>query len=438
MSAQRLSLEQSPPLAVPLRFFLTGPLFSLLAAAAIAWGGADAFGSRWSPSILAATHLVTLGFLTMVMSGALLQVLPVIVGSAVPMPRLTAAAVHVPLAAGTLALAVGLGIGAPTLLLLGLPLLAAAIGVLLASAGYALWRAPADNAVVTAMRLALASLLATLLLGLTLGAALARGWALPLAALTDLHLQWGLIGWVGLLVAGVAIHVVPMFQTTPGYPVNLMRWMARLTFAALSLITVAAAVPDGAVRDWTRIGLAAMAVAFASVTLYLQSRRRRRQPDATLTLWRTAMASLLAAVAVWAAGRLLPDCAQAPVHGLVLGTLMVGGFAVSVVNGMLYKIVPFLAWLAMQNAAHGLTVPPNVKRILPDPWMQRQARLHLLALALMLGAAIWPQALVYPAAAAYAASSAFLWRNIAHVCRVHRRFVHTLHDAPAAQAGALP
>jgi len=434
VSTQGLSLEQSPPLVVPLRFFLTGPLFGLLAAAAIAWGGADAFGSRWAPSILAATHLVTLGFLTMVMSGALLQVLPVIVGAAVPRPRLTAAAVHLPLAAGTLALAVGLGIGAPGLLQLGLALLAAALGVLLASASYALWRAPADNAVVTAMRLALAALLATSLLGLTLAAALARGWALPLVVLTDLHLQWGLIGWVGLLVAGVAIHVVPMFQTTPGYPVNLMRWMARLTFAALSLITVAAvAAPDGAIHDWTRIGLAVMAAAFASVTLYLQSRRRRRQPDATLTLWRTGMASLLAAVAVWAAGRLLPDCAQAPVHGLVLGILMVSGFAVSVVNGMLYKIAPFLAWLAMQNAAHGLALPPNVKRILPDPWMQRQARLHLLALALLLGAAIWPQALVYPAAAAYAASSAFLWRNIAHVYRVHRRFVHTLNDAMAAQ-----
>jgi len=83
-----------------------------------------------------------------------------------------------------------------------------------------------------------------------------------------------------------------------------------------------------------------------------------------------------------------------------------------------------------------LAVPPNVKRILPDPWMQRQARLHLLALALLLGAAILPQALVYPAAAAYAASSAFLWQNIAHVYRVHRRFVHTLHDALPAQAGA--
>lgn len=358
----------------------------------------------------------------MVMSGALLQVLPVMVGAAVPMPRLTAAAVHMPLA-------VGLGIGAPGLLQLALALLAAALGVLLASAAYALWRAPADHAAVTAMRLALASLLATSLLGLTLAAALARGWALPLAALTDLHLQWGLIGWVGLLVAGVAIHVVPMFQTTPGYPVNLMRWMARLTFAALSLITVAAAAPDGAVGDWTRIGLAVMAAAFASVTLYLQSRRRRRQPDATLTLWRTGMASLLAAVTVWTAGRLLPDLVQAPLHGLVLGILMVVGFAVSVVNGMLYKIAPFLAWLAMQNAAHGMAVPPNVKRILPDPWMQRQARLHLLALALLLGAAIWPEALVYPAAAAYAASSAFLWRNIAHVYGVHRRFVHTLHGA---------
>lgn len=35
MTTQRLSFEKSPPLAVPLRFFLTGPLFGLLAAAAL-------------------------------------------------------------------------------------------------------------------------------------------------------------------------------------------------------------------------------------------------------------------------------------------------------------------------------------------------------------------------------------------------------------------
>ena len=34
-----LSFEQSPPISAPLRFFLTAPLFGMLAGALLLWGG---------------------------------------------------------------------------------------------------------------------------------------------------------------------------------------------------------------------------------------------------------------------------------------------------------------------------------------------------------------------------------------------------------------
>lgn len=431
MTARGLFFEQSPPLWVPMRFFLTGPLFGLLAAVVIGWGGADAFDSRWTPSLLAATHLVTLGFLTMVMSGALLQLLPVIAGTAVPMPRLTAAGVHVPLAAGTLTLAAGLGTGAPLLLQTGLSLLAVALGVLLTAAGYALCRTPIANAVVTTLRLALAALLITTVLGFTLAAALARGWALPLVALTDLHLKWGLIGWVGLLVAGVAIQVVPMFQTTPGYPHGTVRWLARLAFLALAAITLAVALPSGtALKAWASGTLAATSAVFAGFTLYLQSRRRRRLPDPTVTLWRTAMASLLGCTALWISAQWHPEISAARAYGPLLGVVMVSGFAMSVVNGMLYKIAPFLSWLHMQNMAQGRFVVPNVREILPGEAAQRQCRIHLAAVVLLAAAALWPAMFTYPATFAAASSSVLLWWNLMHTLRVYRKFLDGNENPP--------
>jgi hypothetical protein len=66
-----LSLEQSPPLSAVLRYFFATPVFALLAAALLLWQGAPALASRWSPSTLALTHLLTLGALGMTMAGAL-------------------------------------------------------------------------------------------------------------------------------------------------------------------------------------------------------------------------------------------------------------------------------------------------------------------------------------------------------------------------------
>ncbi|MCK7498192.1 MAG: hypothetical protein MZW92_51665 [Comamonadaceae bacterium] len=48
-----IAFDQAPPIAVPLRFFLTAPLFGCLAGLLIAWSGGDVLASRWSGAALA-------------------------------------------------------------------------------------------------------------------------------------------------------------------------------------------------------------------------------------------------------------------------------------------------------------------------------------------------------------------------------------------------
>jgi hypothetical protein len=73
-----LRLDQAPPIHLPFRLFLTAPWFAVAAGVLMVVAGDAALGSRWSPAALAATHLLTVGFLGQVMCGALLQMLPVI------------------------------------------------------------------------------------------------------------------------------------------------------------------------------------------------------------------------------------------------------------------------------------------------------------------------------------------------------------------------
>lgn len=421
MNSPGLSYEQAPPFDVPLRFFLTAPWFLVLAAALVLWQGPGIFTSRWLPATLALTHLLTLGFMAQIMLGALLQILPVVVGVVVPHPRLTAALIHVPLTLGALALPLAfLGDHPfwfhPALGLLGLSFVVALIAICLA-----LWRAPVAGGTVIALRCALIGLLITVGLGLSLGGYFGWGLNLPVIAFTHLHAAWGLVGWTALLVAGVAYQVVPMFQITPPYPAWFVRGYAPLM--AASLVAWSAFILGG----WTTAATLTSAVlavglaVFAGTTLYLLTRRRRKIGDVTLGYWRISMASLLMGTLLWLAALMSPMLGSAPQVELLLGILLIFGFTVAVINGMAYKIVPFLAWFHLQAQLFRRVKVPNMKQLLPEARIRRQFWAYLSALLLLLIAVVAPAVFTYPAALALAVTAAWLGVNLWSVWRMYRR-----------------
>ena len=420
---RNLSFDQGPPLAIPLLYFLSAPLFAVAAGVLLLLQGPDAFASRWTSATLAATHLLTLGFLAMTMIGALLQILPVLAGVQIPQPTLTARCVHALLTGGTALLTAAFWWSQPNLFKLALLCLGTAFIWLLAACAMGLWRARSvvSTATVSTIRMSICALLMTVMLGASLASAFAWPLGLPLILLTDLHVAWGLLGWVGLLVIGVAFQVMPMFLVTPLYPQLVTRWLALLLFVLLVLWS-AAAVAFEQDQQWIRHALALLILAgfivFAVTTLYLLWRRKRPKADATTLFWRTAMASILGCAVIW----LMPYGSGDPVMPITLGAMFIVGFGYSVVNGMLYKIVPFLVWYHLQstNAAERKLVP-GVRNILPDTIAIRQFWSHLAALVLLIGATLWPAALTGSAAIALCLSSGWLWWNLYSASRVYAR-----------------
>lgn len=429
-----LAFERTPSLMTPLRFFLGAPLFALAAAILLLWQGPAALASRWSPSALALTHLLTLGFLASSMIGALMQILPVVTGIAIPKANTTAAGVHALLALGTVSLVVAFWRTEPAWFKLAIACLGAAFSWLLLACGIGLWRAqqPATNATLVTARMALAALGVTVILGATLASAFAWPLHLPLLLLADLHVGWGLLGWVGLLIIGVGFQVIPMFQVTPIYPLRITRWLAGSLFGLLLLWSATAlAFRDGAHWSATTVGglLLAGYVAFALITLHLLRRRKRPKPDATTWFWRAAMGSLLVCAGIW----LLQRTGDYPRLPLTLGVLFIVGFAYSAVNGMLYKIVPFLVWYHLQDTLGRGRRGPCVKDVLPDSIAVKQFIAHLAALLLLTGATLWPGPLTRPAALALALSSSWLWLNLLQATRLYLR-VKRSADSPLVVA----
>ena len=416
-----LSLEQAPPLSVPFRFFLTAPAFGLACAALLLWRGPEVFDSRWMPAALGATHLVTLGLLASVMIGAMMQILPVLVGAPLPAPRVVAGLTHVLLIGGTLALTGGFLWLQPALLGAAVVVLGAGFAIFVVAVIVSLVRVRAWNTTVGVMWLVAIALAATVAFGALLAASLGFGLALPTGALHDLHPGWGLLGWVGMLVIGVAYQVVPMFQMTPAYSDRLTSWLTWAIFATLmlwSVVAVSLGEVGEALAHGLALALAAAYATFALITLDLQRQRRRRLADVTLDFWRVGMLCLIAAAAAWAL-RLTASVGFSDRFDVFLGILAIVGVAVSVVNGMLYKIAPFLVWFHLQAERSGRGTVPHMKKILGDAAQRTQFRVQLAALALLL-AAPWWTVLAYPGGIVLALSMVLLLRNLLAVLRVYR------------------
>lgn len=416
-----LSFEKAPPLSAPLRFFLTAPLFSLAAGLLLLGAGPDLLASRWMPGLLAATHLITVGFMLQVMLGALIQILPVVAGANLSNPLQVARWLHAALTLGTLLLAGGFLFGKPGLLGAAAAMLGLAVAAFLVLTGRALAGVPSTSPTIHGLKLALAGLAGAVGLGAWLALAIAGGWAVPLELLTDLHAGWALGAWAGVLLAAMAFVVVPMFQLTPGYPARPGWWFPRAMFG-LMLAWALAVFLDSAMAIRCCQGLAALlGLAFALLTLRLQAQRRRARADATYRYWQLGLASvffalaMLLTAAVWPA--LMADSRWSLLAGILL---LVGGF-MSFIVGMLYKIVPFLAWLHLQNVATGGAPAPNMKRLLPEVAMTRQLQAHAVALAVLLAAAVNPEWLARPAGAALALASGWLFFNLSGIARRYRQ-----------------
>jgi len=422
-----LSFEQAPPISVPYRFFLTAPLFGAFAGLVLVLLGPDTLQSRWSPGALAMTHLIVVDFMLQAMCGSLLQFVAVVAGANIWRPQLVAAVVHPLITAGAIFLASAFLLEQPVLFLVAAAVFVTALGLFLMVMAIALLRTPARGMSIYVLRVAVLGLLVTVALGATLALTLGlehhlqTDWSL--LALINVHVAWGLGGWALMLVIGVSYLVVPMFQLTPSYPLWLTRLLPAALFLLICLWSLQLAAPNAAAQAWqSGVGVAGalLAGAYALVTLWLQSRRRRRQADATLLFWRVAMLSLLAFALSWIVLEALPQLGGNLRAPLWLGVLAIPGLFLSVITGMLYKIMPFLNWLHLQQQGGTTLTSPNMKQMIPERAMRGQMWLHFSALGLLLAAVLWP-ALAMPAGLAFTASCLWLEWNLIGAARVYAR-----------------
>lgn len=356
----------------------------LLVAAEVlfALGFADPVTAPQGAETLAVVHLVTAGWLGLLMIGAALQFVPVIAvrplrAVALSLPSLVFALFgDLALVAGFVALGRGWAV-APHLLVCGAVMVTLGYGGAVVMLALTLLSARPLAAVPRLVASGLFALVATLVLGVGsangLVGVLPGDWAAILPGLLPFHIAFGLGGWLTLTALAVSYRLLPMFLIAPE-PSRGPKHLFFLALAALVLVVVALAEcavdlePQLVVVALAAAALASIAVHGRDLATILR-RRRRREMEAS------GRASLAAFTALWVALALVVGAALFGRAGVVLPAVvhLVGlGWLSGLGLAQLGKILPFLTWLEYYGPVMGRRAVPRAQDLLPsrriEPW----------------------------------------------------------------------
>ena len=361
---QGVKPERSPDLSLPLRYMVAALASFVLFATAVPILAPDFLRTYDDPHVFSLVHLAVLGWITMIMMGALYQLFPVALQAEIRSVRL--GKWNFWLYAG------GVAGFVPSFYLWWTPGIAIfgalAVGGVIHFVANMLRSYPSVkvwNAMAFYVLCALGWLTLTVLVGFVYALDEVFNWFDISPTMLAAHAHLGLAGWFSLTLMGVSYKLMAMFSLAHGHSEtaarrNLVLWNLGLAGLALSLVFAphTAAVPVFA------------AVLDVSATIFVMDMllllRKRRRKGVSLEQWHTfiSFGSFLLATdmgVVLATGHLLtPTWVVA--YGYVA---LIGWFGFSIV-GKYYKIIPFLLWVHRYSKRVGSQRVPLLKDMLDE------------------------------------------------------------------------
>lgn len=345
---------------------------SFLAAALLTFSSTTAFTAHYfSPHLLAITHMMALGWATMIIIGASHQLVPVLIESKL---------YSVPLAYTTFILTA-----------LGIPLLVygfyifdmtwpskwggrfVVLGLLVYLINIAVSIIKSRSESVHAIFV----LTATLWLFVTVFLGLAQvynftAFLLPRDSVhyLTLHAHAGIIGWFLLLVIGIASRLIPMFLISK-YQNPKLLWIVYflLNTSLVGFILLFF------YSDFKALNFLPVVAVFAAIVLFIRycymayKQRIRKQVDeqvklSLLSVWMFILPIVLLVIAL---GFLISGAGEKLNLVVAYGFLIFFGWLTAIILGMTFKTLPFIVWNKVYHQRSGLGKTPNPKDLFSDP-----------------------------------------------------------------------
>ena len=345
---------------VPLAYLVCAAVAFLAASLSVSWLAPELAGHYYHPRLLALTHTVTLGWVTLAIMGASYQLIPIVLEREIWSERLARWQLVI-LAVAVTGMVAHFQLGTWPGLAAAAGLLAIGIALHLLNVGMSLRGFTRWTFTARLVALAYGGLALTTVFGLALAAS--RVWPfLPgeLFPTLHAHVHLALLGWVAPMIFAVAARVYPMFFLAP----TPQRWHSFLQLWGLTtgvpLVVLGLLGVHGLLVAGT---LAVVAAAGAHVAWVCEMAWGRKRPGLDWGLRFVLTATVFLAPAVVLGVALATDRLAGPRVALAYAVVMLGGWISLTIVGMMLKIVPFLVWYRAFSPRAGREPVPTLAQL---------------------------------------------------------------------------
>jgi len=353
-----LGKDFAPPLKLISPYFKIGVIFYLIAMITLL--SFSATFSYQEMAIAGWIHLFLLGFVMVIIFGAMAQLIPVVleVGHAI----VDLYYVILPLLSiGVTGMVFGFWVN-PALLSYGGLLVLISMVIFAIEAFATLKKAEIKTLTVKTIAVSNIYLLLGILSGFVIALGLSGAIAIDVNAILKAHVYAVLGGFVLLTIMGLSLTLIPMFSLAHGFDETPIKRGFNFVTIGVGLVFISA-IFSIKYMDWAGYITTVIGVAFYIYQIYIIYKLTVRKE---MDIWAKSMIfgfSSLVSSLIFGLISLIPICSEIWLH-LSLWFFMIG-FIGFLINGHLYKIVPFLVWFERFSPLVGKEKVPMLHEMYP-------------------------------------------------------------------------
>ena len=353
-----ISKDFAPPFKMIEPFFKFGSIIYLISIIALLFINSNS--DLNDINIVGWAHLFLLGFVMIIIFGAMAQLIPVIleVGHfSVDLYYI----IFPTLAIGSIAMVIGFWFAPAILPYGGLLVLISMITFLLETFA-TLKKTSTNTLTVKCVRYGNIFLTIAIVIGFLMALAIGEGISVDLGRFLPIHIVLVLFGYVTITIIGVSMVLLPMFGLAHGYKEDDVEQSFKLMVAAIALYSFAALLKISFLKNIALFAMAISIIFYLKQIITLYKIRARKILDIWYKHIYTSYISLAVALffgVIW--------LFFSSVTALKVAIwLFVIGFIAFIINGHLLKIAPFLVWFERCSPLVGKKKVPMLHEMLPE------------------------------------------------------------------------
>ncbi len=359
---KNLATEMAPPFVLVAHYFIAGSIFYMIASFILPFYAGELNSFFLSPAIASLIHLYLLGFIMMIIFGAMYQLIPVVLE--VPIFSKDFAYIQFYLfTTGIVIFSIALGVNGYIKMLpygaimMYISMLIFIANVFLTYKNIELWSITAKYILVSNI---------FLLIGVSIGFYMALdliyGFGGDIVSLVTLHIATTIVGYILMTIMGIGMILLPMFSLSHGFSDKAINIAFYLIITGL-LLFIISVFTKITILKYAGIFLVGVSIVLGLYQMWLIfSTRIRKQNDFWAKNMIASFFSLILALVVLGFAIIL----KSQTLFILFGFILFFGFFVFFIVGHIYKILPFLVWYQRYSPLVGKIKVPMLNEMVKE------------------------------------------------------------------------